>query len=277
MTTLVSAHAALHRLKAGARTLIVTDDGSFCAIVLEGTGTVSERAATHLVRPALILVRHAPHRMSVDAGPKGLRFLTLRWTEESLSRLGALGVGVSHPRTLFGRSSVELAWRIAAEMGRPDRLTPQAIDVLSTAVALSISRFVIHGRSRVPALAMRARRLLDQRLAAPPAMAVLAESLGVTAAHLSRAFRAGSGLSPTAYVHWRRVALARNLLLDTNQPVERIALSLGYHDASHFARRFRRWTGMAPGDFRRQRRRGAARGGASIGERPGATDGAAAR
>jgi AraC-like DNA-binding protein len=44
---------------------------------------------------------------------------------------------------------------------------------------------------------------------------------------------------------------AQNLLSRTAEPITFIALKLGYLDSAHFTRAFRRWTGMAPSDYRR--------------------------
>ena len=44
---------------------------------------------------------------------------------------------------------------------------------------------------------------------------------------------------------------ATTLLEQREMQVTEVALQLGYADPSHFVRAFRRWTGQAPGEFRR--------------------------
>ncbi|HVT39250.1 MAG TPA: helix-turn-helix transcriptional regulator, partial [Gemmatimonadaceae bacterium] len=68
--------------------------------------------------------------------------------------------------------------------------------------------------------------------------------------HLIRVFRVQSGCSPGEYVQTRRIARACRLLLDTELPLARIALHLGYHDQSHFSRAFKSRVGLAPGAYR---------------------------
>ncbi len=48
-----------------------------------------------------------------------------------------------------------------------------------------------------------------------------------------------------------RFALAKSRLEDPAATTKGIAAELGYTDSAHFIRAFRRWSGMAPGEFRR--------------------------
>jgi AraC-like DNA-binding protein len=50
----------------------------------------------------------------------------------------------------------------------------------------------------------------------------------------------------------RRVALTQ--LDQTTQPITEIAMSLGYSDAAHFTRAFRRWMGVSPSEYRNRSR-----------------------
>ena len=50
-----------------------------------------------------------------------------------------------------------------------------------------------------------------------------------------------------------RYEAALPLLRDGEHNQLEIALELGYSDASHFIRAFRRWAGMTPSEFRRQK------------------------
>jgi AraC family transcriptional regulator len=46
---------------------------------------------------------------------------------------------------------------------------------------------------------------------------------------------------------------ARRLLRETKMGIVDVALEVGYANPSHFARLFRRETGLSPSDYRRQR------------------------
>ncbi|MCW5549877.1 MAG: helix-turn-helix domain-containing protein [Opitutaceae bacterium] len=67
----------------------------------------------------------------------------------------------------------------------------------------------------------------------------------VTPDHGSRVFRRATGLSPQEYYQRRRIQRACVLLLDPANAATRVALELGFADAAHFSRLFRRH--MGPG------------------------------
>ena len=48
-----------------------------------------------------------------------------------------------------------------------------------------------------------------------------------------------------------RFEMASRLLKDTNTQIQEIAYKLGYNDASHFARVFRRIAGISPSEYRK--------------------------
>ena len=60
-----------------------------------------------------------------------------------------------------------------------------------------------------------------------------------------------SGLQPAAFT--LQLDEARRLLRETKKGVVEVALAVGYTNPSHFAKLFRRETGLSPSDCRRQR------------------------
>ncbi|PSF30990.1 AraC family transcriptional regulator [Aphanothece hegewaldii CCALA 016] len=63
---------------------------------------------------------------------------------------------------------------------------------------------------------------------------------------------AGEGLSYSKLVEQTRFNLAVTWLKDPTMRLIDIAVELGYTDATKFTRAFKRWTGVAPSEFRRQ-------------------------
>lgn len=76
-------------------------------------------------------------------------------------------------------------------------------------------------------------------------------------AHLSvsqfqREFRRVFGMSPGDYLLEVRLQSARRRLERTNEPLSAVALECGFHDQSHFTKRFKAATGLRPLEYRRR-------------------------
>jgi AraC family transcriptional regulator len=81
----------------------------------------------------------------------------------------------------------------------------------------------------------------------------LAVQAGVSKFYFTRLFKNAKGVSPSRYLLTLRMDEARRLLRETKRSVVDIALDVGYANPSHFARFFRRETGLSPSDYRQQR------------------------
>lgn len=100
----------------------------------------------------------------------------------------------------------------------------------------------------------RVRRILahiDKNLYRHLSSCELAEVVGLSEGHFSRAFRIRFGVSVHAYVTFRRIEQSRHLMLTTEAPLSEVALSCGMSDQSHFTRVFKRVVGQPPSRWRR--------------------------
>jgi AraC-like DNA-binding protein len=193
----------------------------------------------------------------IITGAADVRLIAFAWPDSAIAALGPLAVGLTAPRTLYGRSSVELAWRAAGELRGGDRYSPNAIELFATGVAIGLARSLLHGPRGEPALAARVRRRIEQDPSSELSLARLAREFGCTPSHLGRTFLRTYGMSPTEFRIRLRVEAARSLLATTSRPVSELARTLGFHDASHFARHFRRLSGQSPLAFRTRQRHAA--------------------
>ncbi|MFH8366496.1 AraC family transcriptional regulator [Streptomyces sp. NPDC018031] len=102
--------------------------------------------------------------------------------------------------------------------------------------------------------AVRARAVLEERMAAPPSLEKLATELGTSPFALLRAFRATYGMPPHTWLTDARVRRAR-LLLDAGTPPAVAAAAVGFTDQPHLNRHFTRIVGVPPGAYQRERAR----------------------
>jgi transcriptional regulator GlxA family with amidase domain len=98
----------------------------------------------------------------------------------------------------------------------------------------------------LPAVLQVALEHMERRLEEPLAIDALAQRAGVSRRQLDRLFRRHMQSSPARYYLELRLTHARRLLLQTADPVTRIALACGFADAPHFSRCYRQFFGQAP-------------------------------
>lgn len=81
----------------------------------------------------------------------------------------------------------------------------------------------------------------------------LAAQAGLSKYHFHRLFKAATEVSPWQYHTNLRMNEARRLLRESEESIVTVALEVGYANPSHFARLFRRETGLSPSEYRRRR------------------------
>lgn len=79
----------------------------------------------------------------------------------------------------------------------------------------------------------------------------IAGHLAVSHKHLTDTVQKTTGHHPCHFYDARIIDKAKQLLLQSDKPVADIAWTLTY-DPSNFSKFFRKWTGLTPGDFRKQ-------------------------
>lgn len=78
----------------------------------------------------------------------------------------------------------------------------------------------------------------------------LGQQVGLSRSALAERFRAAMGDTPLNHLRTLRMQKALQLLSDTRQTLEQIALAVGYQDAFGFSKVFKRTTGQSPREFR---------------------------
>jgi AraC family transcriptional regulator len=108
------------------------------------------------------------------------------------------------------------------------------------------------GDLRLPA--WRIRRITDYveaHLDESIQVADLARIVGLSTGHLHRALRATVGVTPLEFINQRRIERARQILATEGTTVTELSARVGFASPNHFARLFRRATGVSPSEYRR--------------------------
>jgi AraC family transcriptional regulator len=79
----------------------------------------------------------------------------------------------------------------------------------------------------------------------------LAGKVNLHPVYFSNLFRKTFGVSPLRYLTQLRLELAKNLLCSSGQSMAEISGNCGYNNEFFFARIFKKYTGVAPGRFRK--------------------------
>ena len=95
-------------------------------------------------------------------------------------------------------------------------------------------------------LSIKAKKLIDTNYLHYPAIARIAERLGVSHPHLTRQFKNDFGMSPNEYLRRLRVADAP-LRLARGEEIINVSQEVGYNDLSRFYKQFRKTTNTSPG------------------------------
>ena len=93
---------------------------------------------------------------------------------------------------------------------------------------------------------------MDANATKPIRIGELAAMARLSSSQFTRRFKELAGMSPGDYLLKVRIAAAQRELEQGETGVQEIARMLGFHDHSHFSRKFHRITGQSPTEYRRQ-------------------------
>lgn len=81
----------------------------------------------------------------------------------------------------------------------------------------------------------------------------LAAAAHVSKYYLEHSFSKYMGETCSSYIHKKRTQSAAELLLETNDSISQIASSVGFNSSSYFAKIFKRYQGMSPAAYRKEK------------------------
>ncbi|WP_127582490.1 helix-turn-helix domain-containing protein [Paenibacillus koleovorans] len=100
----------------------------------------------------------------------------------------------------------------------------------------------------------RTKKLIEERYAQDLSLQLAADQLGISPSYLSELIKQHWGETFIAYVTRYRIGKAKRLLLKTELNIADIAAEIGYGNATHLIRVFKKLEGMTPGEYRLRNR-----------------------
>ncbi len=79
---------------------------------------------------------------------------------------------------------------------------------------------------------------------------LLSQQLNLSQGYISDCFKKHMGMTIMTYAKKIRIERAKVLLITTNSSILEIALTLGFHDQSHFYKVFKSFTNLSPSQYR---------------------------
>lgn len=94
--------------------------------------------------------------------------------------------------------------------------------------------------------------ILDEQFVAPPNLRCLSRMVGINTTDLQLLFKKVHGKTIKQYCIGLRMDKAIQLVLETNMPITRISLEVGYQNRSHFNQLYKNQIGLSPSSHRKQ-------------------------
>ena len=83
-------------------------------------------------------------------------------------------------------------------------------------------------------------------------LGTIAELFGYNSSYLGKVFHKSTGKSFNAYIDEVRIANSKLLLLNEEHKVYEIAQMVGYSNVNYFHKKFKKYVGMSPAEYRKQ-------------------------
>lgn len=166
----------------------------------------------------------------------------------SIDRNRATGAG--------GAATMDLALRIVADFAEPKVAAEVAEIAMVTKIrsGTETQRMSVQWRYGVSDERVAAcLEAMEANIEEPLPLATLAADAGISVRQMERLFRTTLGKSPKALYLELRLQRAHQLLVETSEPVFRIALRTGFCDTAHLSSRFKAFYGNGPNAVRHAR------------------------
>lgn len=198
-----------------------------------------------------------PHRLNWNAYGEVLHLWMSKQELQELSEQTACSVPTSQIGEHLDRSLQGIGRILIDEFDATGGLTPSMINHATSLMVSRILRVSERLSRETPTGVLSLKRLqpaIDLINDSPErdfTLIELANLCNSSVFHFARSFSMRVGSAPFGLQRHLRLKKAQHLLLSTELSIEAIGSSVGFENATHFSRMFRRETGYSPRDYRR--------------------------
>jgi AraC-like DNA-binding protein len=128
-------------------------------------------------------------------------------------------------------------------------LLPEALKIIFTLYDMHNKNL---NNSEDRELIRQACLMLSNKFYTQDSIREVSKQLGIGYEKFRKIFKLQIGVSPGRYISQKRMDLARNMLIETDNSIKAIALNLGFADTFSFSKQFKNVVGMSPSEFRKK-------------------------
>jgi AraC family transcriptional regulator len=158
---------------------------------------------------------------------------------------------LSRPAEITGGAAYSLGIKLFRELSEEDTASPLAIEALTLEILCAATRSDALKERWRPGWLRAVEAYLKAHFRDEVGLDGLSLVAGVHRSHLARTFRAYYHCTAGEYVRRLRIEHACQQLGKRDTEIALLATHLGFADASHFTRTFKRITGHTPAEYRR--------------------------
>ena len=93
-------------------------------------------------------------------------------------------------------------------------------------------------------------KFIDENIDKTISMKQISDLVSLSPDYISSQFKKYNGYSIIKYFNMRKMDRAKQILMESNDKIKYIAISLGFKDEFYFSRVFKKFEGMTPKEFR---------------------------
>lgn len=229
-----------------------THEDTHISFVLEGQYKQYQNRRVCDVRPTTLSF-HPQGEKHSNLSSIVSRELVMWLNQNTFRRISESAPLLYDNRSFTKGAPVKTAVRLYKEFCSRDKTSELALEALALELLVDAEREENRKSSgAMPLWLKNVRDYLHENYREEFTMSELTVIAGVHSTHLTRSFRKHFGCSVGEYLRHLRIEASRKELACTKRSISDIAVSFGFYDQAHFAKAFKKQTGITPASYRRQ-------------------------